>query len=49
MWTYEMLEEIMDSHGGTYALRKANMLWNIPLSSISNHLNKNIRPKKMGP
>jgi hypothetical protein len=39
----------MDSNGRTYRLRMANMLWNIPLSSISNHLNKKIKSKKMGP
>jgi hypothetical protein len=49
MWTYDTFDKIMDSHGGTYPLRKANILCNILLSSICNHLNKKIRSKKMGP
>jgi len=31
---------------GTYSLRRASRAWNIPMSSISNHLNEKIKSKK---
>jgi hypothetical protein len=38
MWTNEMLKAAMDDvERGTHSLRKANKLWNIPMSSLTNH------------
>jgi adenine-specific DNA methylase len=34
---------------GQTSLRKANKLWNIPLTSLSNHLNGKTTIQKMGP
>jgi hypothetical protein len=33
---------------GNKTLRQASRLWNIPLSSLSNHLNGKTRTKKIG-
>jgi hypothetical protein len=30
-------------------MTRANMSWNIPLNSFSNHMNNKIRSTKMGP
>jgi hypothetical protein len=39
-WTNEAFEETMDAiEGGNTTLRRASRLWNIPLNSLSNHLN----------
>jgi hypothetical protein len=49
MWIDEALELIMDVvENGTYYLQRANMAWNIPMNSISDHLNGKTRSKKMG-
>jgi hypothetical protein len=34
---------------GTNSLKKVSKSWNIPLNSLSNHLNGKIRNKKRGP
>jgi hypothetical protein len=34
---------------GQTSLRKANRLWNIPLTSLSNHSNGKTTTQKMGP
>jgi hypothetical protein len=48
-WTNRSLEEVMEAiERGTHSLRKENRFWNIPLSSLSNHLNGKTRSKKMG-
>jgi hypothetical protein len=50
MWTYEIVETTMDVvEKGTYSLRKAKMSWNIPLNSLSNHLNNKTRSMKIEP
>ncbi len=50
MWTYEALELAMDVvENGTYSLQKASRAWNIPTSSISDHLNGKPISRKMGP
>jgi len=50
MWTNETLELVMDVvENGTYSLWRAKRAWNIPMSSISYHLNGKTRSKKMGP
>jgi hypothetical protein len=50
MWTNEMLEAIMDVvERGTRSLRKANKSWNIPMSSLTNHLNGKTIFGNMGP
>jgi uncharacterized membrane protein YeiH len=39
-WTSEALKEVIDAIGiGIYFLRGANKSWNIPLSSLCDHLN----------
>jgi len=44
------LEEAMEViKKGSHSLKKANQSWNIPLTSLSNHLNGKTRSKKMGP
>jgi hypothetical protein len=38
-WTIEALEEIVDvMENGFISLQNANQTWNIPLTSLSNHL-----------
>jgi hypothetical protein len=50
MWIDEALELTMDAiENGTFSLWKANKAWNIPMSSISNHLNGKTRSKKIEP
>jgi hypothetical protein len=50
MWTNEALETTMDVvERVTRSLRKANRSWNIPMSSLSNHLNGKTRSRKIGP
>jgi hypothetical protein len=49
MWTYETLESSINViERGTCSLRRVSMSWNIPLNSLSNHLNRKTRPRKMG-
>ncbi len=48
-WIDEALEEAMDAiEGGNTTLKKANRLWNIPLNSLSNHLNGKTQTMKVG-
>ncbi len=48
-WTHQQLEEAMDvMEGGLTSMKKASKHWNIPLSSLSHHLNGKIRKKKVG-
>jgi hypothetical protein len=50
MWINEALELIMDAiENGTFSLRRASRAWNIPMSSISNHLNGKTKSRKIGP
>ncbi len=50
MWIDEALELTMDVvANGTYSLQRAIMAWNIPMSSIYDHLNGKTRSNKMGP
>jgi len=50
IWTYEALELAMDVvENGTYSLQKASRAWNIPMSSIFDHLNGKPISRKMGP
>jgi hypothetical protein len=40
-WTNQQLEKAMDAiKKGLTSMRKTNKHWNIPLSSLSNHLNR---------
>jgi hypothetical protein len=49
-WTSEQLEEVMDEvENGTISLRRASRRWNIPLTSLSNHLYGKTRTRKLGP
>ncbi len=49
MWTYEALESTMDVvENGTYSLQRTNRVWNISMSSISDHLNGKPISRKMG-
>jgi hypothetical protein len=49
MWTDKTLEATMDVvERGTHSLRRANKLWNIPMSSTTDHLNGKTRFRKMG-
>jgi hypothetical protein len=49
MWTCEALEATMDIvERGTCSLRRAIRSWNIPLSSLSSHMNGKTRFRKMG-
>jgi len=49
MWIDEALELGMDViENGTFSLQRANKAWNIPMSSISNHLNGKTKSRKMG-
>ncbi len=44
-----MLEATMDVvDKKTHSLRRASKSWNIPMSSIANHLNRKTKFKKMG-
>jgi hypothetical protein len=49
MWTNEALKTTMDVvEKGTHSLRRTNKSWNIPMNSLSNHLNGKTRFRKMG-
>jgi hypothetical protein len=49
MWTNEALEEVMDViEKMTHYVRKASKSWNIPMSSLVEHLNGKTRSRKMG-
>jgi hypothetical protein len=48
-WTNETLEEAIDVvENGITSLKKVKRHWNIPLTSLSNHLYGNTRSKKLG-
>ncbi len=48
--TNEALEEAMDViENGTISLKKASTHWNIPFTSLSNHLYGRTRSRKLGP
>jgi hypothetical protein len=50
MWTDGTLEVAMDIvERGTHSLRKVSKSWNIPMSSIVDHLNGKTIFRKMGP
>jgi len=50
MWTDYALGTTMDVvEKWIHSLRRANRAWNIPLSSLSNHLNGKTKSIKMGP
>ncbi len=49
MWINEMLEIAMDVvERWAHSLRRANKSWNIPMSSIVDHLNGKTISEKMG-
>jgi hypothetical protein len=49
MWTNEALEKAMDViERKTHSIRRASKSWNIPMSSLVDHLNRKTRSKKMG-
>jgi len=49
MWTNGTLKTIMDVvEKGTHSLRRVSRLWNIPMSSLINHLNGKTKSRKMG-
>ncbi len=48
-WMNETLKTTMDVvERGSHSLRRANMSWNIPMSSFFNHLNGKTRSRNMG-
>jgi hypothetical protein len=48
-WTIEMFKEAMDViKNGRTSLKQANIHWNIPCTSLSNHLNGRTRSRKCG-
>jgi hypothetical protein len=48
-WTNETFEEAMDAiEKGICFLRRVDRSWNIPLSSLCDHLNGETRFRKMG-
>jgi hypothetical protein len=47
MWTLGTTIDVVEKW--IHSLRKANKAWNIPLSSLSNHLNGKTKYRKMGP
>jgi hypothetical protein len=50
MWIDETLKSAMDVvERGTHSLKKANKSWNIPMSSIVDHLNGKTMSRKLGP
>jgi hypothetical protein len=49
MWINEVLEATMDVVERTHSRRKAIKSWNIPMSSIIDHLNGKTISRKMGP
>jgi hypothetical protein len=49
MWTNEALKATIDVvEKGTHSLKRVSRLWNIPMSSLINHLNGKTKSKKMG-
>jgi hypothetical protein len=43
VWTNELLEEAMDViERGTHSIRRANKSWNVPMSSLVDHLNEKL-------
>ncbi len=49
-WTNEALEEAMDAiENGEISLRKASRHWNIPFTSLFDHLYEKTKYKKLGP
>jgi len=49
MWIDEALELTMDVvENGTYSLQKVSRAWNIPMNSISNHLNEKLNKGRWG-
>jgi hypothetical protein len=49
MWTNETLKATMDVvERRTHSLRRVNRLWNIPMSSLIDHLNGKTKSRKMG-
>jgi hypothetical protein len=49
MWTNEALKATMDVvERGTHSIRRVSRLWNIPMSSLIDHLNGKTKFKKMG-
>ncbi len=50
MWIDETFEVVMDViERGIYSLRKANRSWNLPMSSLVDHLHGKTKSRKMGP
>jgi hypothetical protein len=50
MWMDEALEISMDVvEGGMHSLKRANMSWNIPMSSLYDHMNGKSKSRRMGP
>jgi hypothetical protein len=50
IWTNEVLEETMDViERRTRSVRKVSKSWNIPLSSLVDHLNGKTKSNKMAP
>jgi hypothetical protein len=49
-WTSEKLEKAMDAmENGTTFLRRVSKQWNIPLTSLFDHLYAKTRTRKLGP
>jgi hypothetical protein len=50
MWTYDALETTIGAiKRRTHSLKKASRSWNIPLSTLSSHLNGKTKSRNMGP
>ncbi len=48
-WTNETFAQTMDAmENDNTTLKKVNKLWNIPLSSLFNHLNGKTQGRKVG-
>jgi hypothetical protein len=49
IWTNGALKTTMDVvEKGTHSLSRVSRLWNIPMSSLINHLNGKTKSKEMG-
>jgi hypothetical protein len=49
MWTNEALKATMDViENGTHSMMKVGKSWNIPMSSLTDHLNGNTKSKEDG-
>jgi hypothetical protein len=48
-WTNEILEEAMDAVENEISFRKASRHWNIPLTSLFDHLYGKTKSMKPGP